>query len=470
MSKILVADDSSTIQKVISMTMQDSGYELISALNVEELFDKISDEIDVILLDYSISEQSGLEVAKKIHEQNSKVKIIALLSTFDQVDRAELLANGFSESITKPFDSTSFLNIVTGVVERAAESDKVDEGAQEVEAETGEVVSLKSDEESITENKVEEDQEKPTSDIESIDNWTTNDDDLNKDEEEKQVSADEVEEDNVVDIEFTLEDWGVEVPMAIDRAKASIELPPKIEEKSEEEEKFPQEEDLDYPEVKEVNASGEVEEDAEAKREELVEDLEELHLTSTPIKLEELTDSAVEENNLGEETDPNIGLSDYADNLDDLVSDETDGDELWSVDEGLKVNGENNTMTEQLESVASDVNLEEGKVAAEKLEPQLNEEAVDDEIIDAAVDETIHTAFNSFNRDEFLDEVKSELKQELLNSEEFKKSLIEELVSEVKATLLDSVRPQLDSIAWEVIPDLAENIIKQEIKKISETI
>ena len=52
-SRILVADDSLTIQKVIGITLANTGYELIECLNEESLVQKIKNEnFDLVLLDH----------------------------------------------------------------------------------------------------------------------------------------------------------------------------------------------------------------------------------------------------------------------------------------------------------------------------------------------------------------------------------------------------------------------------------
>ncbi len=45
--------------------------------------------------------------------------------------------------------------------------------------------------------------------------------------------------------------------------------------------------------------------------------------------------------------------------------------------------------------------------------------------------------------------------------------MIKELINQAVA---DYCRQHIDKVAWEVIPDLAENLIKQELKKISDKV
>ena len=66
--KVLVVDDSTTIQKVISITLSGSGYELVESKNEADLFSRLEQDVfDLILLDFNLEEgRSGYELVKNI--------------------------------------------------------------------------------------------------------------------------------------------------------------------------------------------------------------------------------------------------------------------------------------------------------------------------------------------------------------------------------------------------------------------
>jgi len=100
-SKVLIADDSLTIQKVIGITLANSGYELVECLNEAELFRKIqSNHYDLILLDFNLSDsRSGYELAKQINNSVPGAAIIVMLGTFDTIDEGQFEACGISDKI-----------------------------------------------------------------------------------------------------------------------------------------------------------------------------------------------------------------------------------------------------------------------------------------------------------------------------------------------------------------------------------
>jgi CheY-like chemotaxis protein len=62
--KLLLADDSVTIQRVIELTFADEGIEVVSVGNGQQAIDRIASERpDIVLADASMPERDGYEVA-----------------------------------------------------------------------------------------------------------------------------------------------------------------------------------------------------------------------------------------------------------------------------------------------------------------------------------------------------------------------------------------------------------------------
>jgi DNA-binding response OmpR family regulator len=117
--KILVADDSTTIQKVIAITLANSSYELTEALTEDELFKKISiDSFDLILLDFSLSQKSNpYELIEQVCRKSPASKIISLIGTFDAAEDSLIKKSGAADKLTKPFESSKFVKKISSVLE-----------------------------------------------------------------------------------------------------------------------------------------------------------------------------------------------------------------------------------------------------------------------------------------------------------------------------------------------------------------
>lgn len=83
--KILVIDDEADIRMYLSTLFQDNGYEVITANNGKEGFEKaVSDKPDLITLDITMPEESGVRAYRELLEnestQNTPIVVITGVS------------------------------------------------------------------------------------------------------------------------------------------------------------------------------------------------------------------------------------------------------------------------------------------------------------------------------------------------------------------------------------------------------
>ncbi len=106
--KLLLADDSITIQKVVDLTFADEGVKVISFGNGREAVERLEEIApDIVLADVFMPEMSGYEVCEYI-KQNDKLKhipVVLLVGSFEPFDEAEARRVGADEILTKPFQS-----------------------------------------------------------------------------------------------------------------------------------------------------------------------------------------------------------------------------------------------------------------------------------------------------------------------------------------------------------------------------
>src|SRR6266850_606308 len=106
--KLLLADDSVTIQKVIDLTFADEGVQVIAFGNGREAIENIEEIApDVVLADVFMPSMNGYEVCKYIKE-NEKLKhipVMLLVGSFEPFDEAEARRVGADDILTKPFQS-----------------------------------------------------------------------------------------------------------------------------------------------------------------------------------------------------------------------------------------------------------------------------------------------------------------------------------------------------------------------------
>ncbi len=126
MKKILVADDSVTIQKVIALTFAEEAFEIQSVGTGSDALDKIREwQPDIVLADVIMPQMNGYELSKAIKEDQttSNIPVLLLAGTFEAFDEEEAKAAGADDFITKPFESGELINKVknlTGPVDTAS--------------------------------------------------------------------------------------------------------------------------------------------------------------------------------------------------------------------------------------------------------------------------------------------------------------------------------------------------------------
>jgi CheY-like chemotaxis protein len=107
--KLLLADDSPTIQKVISLTFDDEGFEVVAVGDGGQALKVLADEPppDVVLADVVMPGPDGYELCERIKrdERLRHVPVILLVGTFEPFNEAEARRVGADTVLTKPFQS-----------------------------------------------------------------------------------------------------------------------------------------------------------------------------------------------------------------------------------------------------------------------------------------------------------------------------------------------------------------------------
>jgi len=150
--KLLLADDSLTIQKVINLTFADEGIEVITVGDGDTALREIAQSVpDIILADVHMPGPSGYEICSLLRsmEETAKLPVILLVGAFEQFDPAEADRSGANAYVTKPFQSIrQLVDQVKGFIkiesERESIASDVDETLERVtdEADTTDIDNL----------------------------------------------------------------------------------------------------------------------------------------------------------------------------------------------------------------------------------------------------------------------------------------------------------------------------------------
>ena len=106
--KLLLADDSATIQKVIDLTFADEGVRVVAVGNGQDAIDQILEVApDIVLADVFMPSRNGYEVCEyvKTNEKLKHIPVMLLVGSFEPFDEAEARRVGADDILTKPFQS-----------------------------------------------------------------------------------------------------------------------------------------------------------------------------------------------------------------------------------------------------------------------------------------------------------------------------------------------------------------------------
>jgi CheY-like chemotaxis protein len=120
--KILLADDSLTIQKVVELTFSDAETRLMAVGSGDRAVQALDEfQPDIVLADVVMPGLTGYEVceAVKVRPGGAFVPVVLLTGTFEPFDRARAERVGSDAIVTKPFDSHALQGLVRELVERA---------------------------------------------------------------------------------------------------------------------------------------------------------------------------------------------------------------------------------------------------------------------------------------------------------------------------------------------------------------
>jgi CheY-like chemotaxis protein len=113
--KLLLADDSVTIQRVIELTFADEDIRVVAVGDGQQAIERIeADPPDIILADVDMPKRDGYEVASYVKGRPAlrHIPVVLLTGAFEPVDRARAAAVGSDDVLAKPFEPQMVINRV----------------------------------------------------------------------------------------------------------------------------------------------------------------------------------------------------------------------------------------------------------------------------------------------------------------------------------------------------------------------
>ena len=125
MFKIVIIEDDKEIREELKILLQNSGYEVKTILEFENIENKIIEEqAHLLLLDVNLPGRSGFEICSKVRAK-SKIPIIFVTSRNNSMDELNGIMLGGDDYIEKPYNVPILLARIQNLLNRTySQSDK----------------------------------------------------------------------------------------------------------------------------------------------------------------------------------------------------------------------------------------------------------------------------------------------------------------------------------------------------------
>jgi CheY-like chemotaxis protein len=106
--RIVLIDDDDDARELLSMLLGSDGHAIVEAATGAEGLAAVREHApDLVLVDLDLPDVSGLDVARELRAEGSRVHLVALTGRAHHADRSAAIAAGFDHHATKPVDLAS---------------------------------------------------------------------------------------------------------------------------------------------------------------------------------------------------------------------------------------------------------------------------------------------------------------------------------------------------------------------------
>jgi len=120
-ASVLIVEDEPAILQLVAVNLEHAGYRTLRAASAEEAARLLGDALpDVVLLDWMLPGQSGLQLARRLRSESRtrELPLIFLTARAGEIDKIAGLEAGADDYITKPFSTKELVARIRAVLRR----------------------------------------------------------------------------------------------------------------------------------------------------------------------------------------------------------------------------------------------------------------------------------------------------------------------------------------------------------------
>ncbi len=120
MAKILVVEDDQDLNRIITKSLRDRGYDVTSAVDGLDALEKTEGvKFDMILTDIMMPKMDGFELAESIRAVDREIPIVFMTAKDDKPSKMLGYSIGVDDYIVKPFDIDILIMKIGAILRRA---------------------------------------------------------------------------------------------------------------------------------------------------------------------------------------------------------------------------------------------------------------------------------------------------------------------------------------------------------------
>jgi len=120
MVKILVVEDEKDLNRFVSLSLRNNGYEVVSCFDGAEALDKMASEsFALVLTDIMMPKMDGYELCESIRSFEKDLPIVFMTAKDDKISKLTGYSLGVDDYIVKPFDMDILLMKISAILRRS---------------------------------------------------------------------------------------------------------------------------------------------------------------------------------------------------------------------------------------------------------------------------------------------------------------------------------------------------------------
>ena len=124
MPRLVLADDNLTTQRMVELSLEAEGYEVIPFTNGKKALEYVlQNEVDVVLANVSLSGLDGYSLCARIADEPDRVgvPVVLLVGALEEAEADKAQKAGSVAVLRKPFSTSGLLDVVTSARKQVAE-------------------------------------------------------------------------------------------------------------------------------------------------------------------------------------------------------------------------------------------------------------------------------------------------------------------------------------------------------------